>query len=100
MLRVTLATRLALIVIVALSAISVTVIAAFYRTSVRENESARPSPGRLAAIAELVERSDPSMRHTVLEAVSSPQFTVRVEAAGLLQFCRRGWCGPVSQLTR
>jgi signal transduction histidine kinase len=82
MLRVTLATRLALIVIVALSAISLTVIAVFYRTSVRENESARPSPGRLAAIAEMVERSDPAIRHTLLAAVSSPQFTVRVEAAG------------------
>ena len=60
MLRVTLATRLALIVIVALSAISITIIAVFYRTSVRENELARPSPGRLAAIAEMVERSDPA----------------------------------------
>lgn len=82
MLRVTLATRLGLIVIVALSAISLTVIAVFYRTSVRENESARPSPARLAAIAEMVERSDPAMRHTLLAAVSSPQFAVRVEAAG------------------
>ena len=82
MLRVTLATRLALIVIVALSAISLTIIAVFYRTSVRENESARPLPDRLAAIAELVERSDPAMRRTVLAAVSSPQFAVRVEAAG------------------
>lgn len=82
MLRVTLATRLALIVVVALSAISLTVIAVFYRTSVRENESARPSPGRLAAIAEMVERSDPVMRPTLLAAVSSPQFAVRVEAAG------------------
>ena len=82
MLRVTLATRLALIVIVALSAISITIIAVFYRTSVRENELARPSPGRLAAIAEMVERSDPGMRSVLLEAVSSPQFSVRVEAAG------------------
>ena len=82
MLRVTLATRLALIVIVAFSAISLTIIAVFYRTSVRENESARPSPGRLAAIAELVERSDSATRHTLLAAVSSPQFAVRVEAAG------------------
>jgi signal transduction histidine kinase len=82
MLRVTLATRLALIVIVALSAISITIIAVFYRTSVRENELARPSPGRLAAIAEMVERSDPRMRSVLLAAVSSPQFAVRVEAAG------------------
>jgi signal transduction histidine kinase len=82
MLRVTLATRLALIVIVALSAISITIIAVFYRTSVRENDLARPSPGRLAAIAEMVERSDPGRRDLLLAAVSSPQFSVRVEAAG------------------
>ena len=82
MLRVTLATRLALIAIVAFSAISLIIIAVFYRTSVRENESARPSPGRLAAIAEMVERADPAMRHTLLAAVSSAQFAVRVEAAG------------------
>jgi signal transduction histidine kinase len=82
MLRVTLATRLALIVIVAFSAISLTVIAVFYRTSVRENESARPSPARLVAIAEMLERSDPAMRGVLLAAVSSPQFAVRVEAAG------------------
>ncbi len=82
MLRVTLATRLALIVIVAFSAISLIVIAVYYRKSVRENESARPSPARLAAIAEMIERSDPAMRRTLLAAVSSPQFAVRVEAAG------------------
>jgi signal transduction histidine kinase len=82
MLRVTLATRLALIVIVALSAISITIIAVFYRTSVKENELARPSPGRLAAIAEMVERSDPAMRRVLLDAVSSRQFAVRVEVAG------------------
>ena len=82
MLRVTLATRLALIVIVAFAAISIAIVAVFYRTSVRENGLARPSPGRLAAIAEMVERSDPSVRRVLLEAVSSPQFIVRVEAAG------------------
>ena len=43
---------------------------------------ARPSPGRLAAIAEMVERADPASRGVLLEAVSSPQFAVRVEAAG------------------
>jgi signal transduction histidine kinase len=83
MLRATLATRLALIVIVALSAISITIIAVFYRTSVRENDLARPSPARLLAIAELVERSDPDMRRTLLAAVSSPQFAVRVDATGV-----------------
>jgi signal transduction histidine kinase len=82
MLRVTLATRLALIAIVAFSAISITIIAVFYRTSIRESELTRPSPGRLAAIVEMVERSDPGMRGVLLDAVSSPHFAVRVEAAG------------------
>jgi len=83
MLRFTLATRLALIAIVGFSAVSLTIIAVFYRTSIRENELARPSPGRLAAIAEMLERSDPVMRAALLDAVSSPQFSVRVEAAGV-----------------
>ena len=48
MLRFTLATRLALIAIVGFSAVSLTIIAVFYRTSIRENELARPSPGRMA----------------------------------------------------
>lgn len=82
MLRVTLATRLALIVIVGFSAVSITIVAAFYRTSLRENDLARPSPDRLAAIAQLVERSEPGARGLLLEAVSSPQFVVRVDSPG------------------
>lgn len=82
MLRVTLATRLALIVIVAFLAISILIVAAFYRTSIREDELGRPSPSRLAAIAEMVERSGPTERGKLIAAVSSPQFMVRIEAAG------------------
>ena len=74
MMRFTLATRLALIAIVGFSAVSIVIIAVFYLTSVRENKLARPSPGRIAAIAELVERSDAGSRPLVLDALSSPQF--------------------------
>jgi signal transduction histidine kinase len=83
MLRVTLATRLALITIVALFAISLLIATVFYLTSVREGEFARPSPSRLSAIAELIERSAPDMRRLILQAVSSPQFIVRLDAAGM-----------------
>jgi signal transduction histidine kinase len=82
MLRVTLATRLALIAIVGFSMVSITIVAVFYHTTFRENDLARPSPDRLAAIAELIERSEPGGRGRVLEAISSPQFIVRVDAAG------------------
>jgi signal transduction histidine kinase len=81
MLRVTLATRLALIAIVGFSAISITLLAVFYLTSVRENELARPSPGRIAAVAELIERSDAPSRVLLLNALSSPQFVARIEVA-------------------
>ncbi|MCA6111672.1 sensor histidine kinase [Bradyrhizobium cenepequi] len=82
MLRITLATRLALIAIVALFAISLLITTAFYLTSVREGEFARPSPLRLSAIAELIERSAPDKRRLILQAVSSPQFAVRLDASG------------------
>lgn len=84
MLRVTLATRLALIAIVALFAISLVIATVFYLTSVRESEFARPAPTRLSAIAELIERSAPDMRGLILQAVSSPQFAVRLGAVGAM----------------
>ncbi|MCA1452904.1 HAMP domain-containing protein [Bradyrhizobium sp. BRP22] len=92
MLRVTLATRLALIAVVALFAISLLIATVFYLTSVREGEFARPSPSRLSAIAELIERSAPDMRRLILDAVSSPQFAVRLDAVGVTPEPR-----PVSQ---
>ncbi|WP_454633144.1 ATP-binding protein [Bradyrhizobium cenepequi] len=90
MLRVTLATRLALIAIVALFAISLVITTVFYLTSVREGEFTRPSPKRLSAIAELVERSAPDMRRLILDAVSSPQFAVRLDAVGVTPEPRPG----------
>ena len=79
MLRFTLATRLGLIAIVGFSAISIIMIGILYLTTIRENEDARPSPGRLAALAELIERTAPETRQLMLAAVSSPQFSARVE---------------------
>jgi signal transduction histidine kinase len=82
MLRLTLAARLALIVITGFSAVAILTMAVFYMTSSREDETMRPSPGRLLALAALIERTEPDERGGVLEAVSSPQFVVRTEPAG------------------
>ena len=82
MLRYTLAARLALIATVGFSAIAIVVIGVFYLTTVRENEAARPSPERLVALAALIEETAPNARGHVLDAVSSPQFVVRIEPAG------------------
>lgn len=81
MLRYTLAARLALIATVGFSAIAIVVIGVFYLTTVRENEAARPSPERLDALAALIEETPPNARGHVLDAVSSPQFVVRIEPA-------------------
>lgn len=82
MLRLTLAARLALIAMVGFSVVAIVVIGVFYLTSVRENEAARPSSHRLVALANLIEQTPPDTRAPVLDAVSSPQFVVRIEPAG------------------
>ena len=82
MLRTTLATRLALITIVGFSTVVIVTIAIFYLTSLRESELAHPSPGRLEALASLIEQTAPASRGPVLAAVASPQFVVRIEPVG------------------
>ncbi|WBL78492.1 ATP-binding protein [Bradyrhizobium xenonodulans] len=82
MLRVTLAARLALIGLVGFIVIVTVVVAIFYRTTVQENELTRPSPARLDALAALVERTAIDSRAAVLDAVSSPQFNVRIVPSG------------------
>jgi len=83
MLRVTLAARLALIGLVGFILVSTVVVAIFYRTTLRENELTRPSPARLDALATLLERTDAGSRQAVLDAVSSPQFAVRIAPSGV-----------------
>jgi len=78
MLRVTLAARLALIGLIGFSVVVTVVVAIFYRTTVHENELTRPSPARLDALATLLERTGADSRQSVLDAVSSPQFMVRI----------------------
>ncbi len=78
MLRATLAARLALIGLIGFSVVVTVVVAIFYRTTVHENELTRPSPARLDALATLLERTGADSRQSVLDAVSSPQFMVRI----------------------
>jgi signal transduction histidine kinase len=85
MLRLTLAARLTLIVIVGFSVIGIVSMAFFYTTSLREKEAVRPSPARLAALATLIEQTPQGARGLVLEAVSSAQFVVRVDTADQVQ---------------
>jgi len=82
MLRVTLAARLALIGLIGFTVVMTVIMAIFYRTTVQENELTRPSPARLDALATLVERTAAGERQSVLDAVSSPQFKVRIAPDG------------------
>ena len=79
MLRLTLATRLALIILVGFSTVVIVIVAIFYLTSVREGELVHPSPGRLDALASAIEQASPASRGLLLNAVASPQFVVRIE---------------------
>jgi signal transduction histidine kinase len=81
MLRLTLAARIALIVVIAMTVVWVAAIALYYRASTAERAGVRPSPVQLAALAELVERTPPGERHLIWSAVTSERFAVRIEAA-------------------
>ncbi|HEY8067000.1 MAG TPA: ATP-binding protein [Methylosinus sp.] len=81
--RWTIAARITLIVVVSLTAVWVAAIAAIYRFTADESARERPSPARVAAVAELVERAPPSLRALALEAASSPQFALRLLPAGV-----------------
>lgn len=81
MLRVTFALRVALIVAIGFSAAAIVIIAVFYLTLPPEDQLTRVSPARLAALAALIEETPPPERARLIEAVSSPQFVVRVAPA-------------------
>ncbi len=81
MLRVTLAARLALIGLIGFSVVVTVVVAIFYRTTVHENELTRPTPARLEALASMIEQTSTDSRKSLLDAVSSSQFMVRIEAS-------------------
>jgi len=81
MLRLTLAARIALIVIIAMTVVWIAAIALYYRSSTAERDGVRPSPAQLAALAELVERTPQDQRHLIWSAMTSGRFEVRIEDA-------------------
>ncbi|WP_315739502.1 ATP-binding protein [Bradyrhizobium sp. SZCCHNR1093] len=81
MMRLTLAMRIGLIVIIGLLAIWIVTLARFYRARTAELEGATPPPTRLAALAELIERTPGTERGRVVDAVSSDRFEVRLVGA-------------------
>ena len=79
MLRLSLAARITMIVVIALLAAWVAAIAVFYRSQVGPG-SARATPSQIAAIVELLARARNEQRARILDAVSSHTLSARVEA--------------------
>jgi signal transduction histidine kinase len=90
MLRLTLATRITMIVVVSLTAVWIAALAAFYRSHAHEMESARPPPARIAALAELIEQVAPLRRRLALEAVTTERFQPRLLVSGEAAPARAG----------
>ncbi|WP_119388089.1 sensor histidine kinase [Taklimakanibacter lacteus] len=80
MLRLGLAARIAMIVIIALTTAWIVAIALVYRSYDQEGESARPSPRQIAALVELIERIPREQRPLALAAVASRVFDARLQA--------------------
>ena len=81
MLRLTLATRIALIVIVGLLIGWLVAAALVYRSVTAEHDAVHVSEDRLLALTELIERTPDEQRSVVFRAVSSDGFLVRVDAS-------------------
>jgi signal transduction histidine kinase len=81
MLRLSLAARITMIVMAALMVFWIGAIAYFYRSQAGEGENIRPSPRQMAALAELLEQTQPERRPLVLEAVSSSSLNAKLEAS-------------------
>lgn len=90
MLRLTFAARITLIIVVALVALWVGAIAAFYRSHGPGPEAVGPPPARLAALANLIEQAPPAARATILAAVNDPEFVAHIETAGLASLAEPG----------
>lgn len=74
MLRLTLATRIALIILVGLIAVWIVLLAAHYWVRGGEAESARPQPARVAALAEALEAADDRQTPLILQAATTSIF--------------------------
>ena len=81
MLRLSLATRITLIVLVTLLVAWIGALALYYRSQAGAGENARPSPRQIAALVELAEQTPPAQRPLLYEAVSSSILSARSLAA-------------------
>jgi signal transduction histidine kinase len=82
MLRLTLAARMTMIVVLSLLAVWIASIAAFYWSRTDEMESVRPPPARVAALTALIEAGDTAQRTLALEAVATDRFQPRLISSG------------------
>ncbi|MGC2776216.1 MAG: ATP-binding protein [Bradyrhizobium sp.] len=96
MMRLTLAMRIGLIVVIGLLVIWIGTLARFYRTRTAEMEDAYPQPARLAALAELIERTPGREQGRILDAVSSDRFEVRLIEPDAALRLPRSDPGPVA----
>ncbi|MEO0821708.1 MAG: ATP-binding protein [Pseudomonadota bacterium] len=94
MARVTLPGRVGLIVVVALFAVWLTFVAAGYVATGAGRDAALPTPERLAALAEVLERAAPAERALTLEAVSTRHFSASI-ATGAVETTRLPELGRV-----
>lgn len=78
MMRLSLAMRIGLIVIIGLLVIWIGTLARFYRSRTADLEGAAPPPARLAALVELMESTPPRERGRIIAATSSDRFEVRL----------------------
>lgn len=78
--RLTLAARIGLIVVISLTAAWIGSIALFYLSATAEQRGPRPLPGQVVAVVELIERAAPDERALVLRALRSQTFSARIEA--------------------
>jgi signal transduction histidine kinase len=81
MARLTLAARIGLIMLIGLTCVWIALIAIYFRSHGLDAESARPAPGRLAALTALVEATPASERPRLFAALGSDLFAARIETA-------------------
>ncbi len=77
--RLTLATRIGLIMLIALTCVWIALISLYFRSHGLDTESARPAPARLAALTALVEATPAGERARLFEALDSELFAARIE---------------------
>jgi signal transduction histidine kinase len=100
--RLTLISRIALIIFVSLGIVWIVAIAAFYHNNRQEFKNAQPEPMRLAALVRLLETMNPAQRILLTEATSNKHFHLQIIPAGtpLPPLVGSPIDGPIPQIYR